>query len=609
MLLTLSGIGHDYGEGLLFEDISTAINRRDKIVLIGKNGSGKSTLLKIITGLLKPTYGEVHRASGMKIGYQIQERIENMKEVLIDFYMKEKSRVTPETEEFYSFDRRVRSILTGLEFSPQDWNRELGSFSGGEITRIALGRLLLLDYDLLMLDEPTNHLDLKSVDWLISFLNSYRGAVLLVSHDRHLIRNVGNRFWEINSGMLWDFPGSYEHYKAERELYVKSSLKRQEKLTNEIERLQAVAQRYRLWGGEKFIKQARSKERQIERLKEELNEVSIPGEEGNSTKLRIPEPSRTGYIVLEVKNLNFKYTEKPVFNHADLELQRSEKLGIVGPNGSGKSTFLKILSGEITSFSGIVKWGHNVSWGYLSQMSSELSPEKEVIQECWEMVRDWPDFEIRKYLGRFGFTGESVFRKVESLSGGEKTRLALAKMILKRPNVLIMDEPTNNLDIWSIQNLEEVLMLYKGAIILVSHDREFLRNICEKYVVIQSGKLKHLNKLEDYLNNYDEFKANFTTSKNTVEKRHSFKEKRKLSNQRKKLSDLLKSLEFQEEELEKSLENLQNELSLYPTDYQKLQNLQKEIESTEEKLLNLIEKKESLQKELLSLEEKLMDYR
>jgi len=226
-----------------------------------------------------------------------------------------------------------------------------------------------------------------------------------------------------------------------------------------------------------------------------------------------------------------------------------------------------------------------------------------------EMVRDWPDFEIRKYLGRFGFTGESVFRKVESLSGGEKTRLALAKMILKRPNVLIMDEPTNNLDIWSIQNLEEVLMLYKGAIILVSHDREFLRNICEKYVVIQSGKLKHLNKLEDYLNNYDEFKANFTTSKNTVEKRHSFKEKRKLSNQRKKLSDLLKSLEFQEKELEKSLENLQNELSLYPTDYQKLQNLQKEIESTEEKLLNLIEKKESLQKELLSLEEKLMDYR
>lgn len=606
MLLTLSGVGHDYGEGLLFENISTAINRRDKIILIGKNGSGKSTLLKIIADLLKPTYGEVHRASGLKIGYQIQERIENTVETLMEFYMREKKNIEPETEEFYSFDRRVRSILTGLEFSPQDWNRELRSFSGGEITRIALGRLLLIDYDLLLLDEPTNHLDLKSVDWLISFLNSYRGAVLLVSHDRHLIKNVGNRFWEINSRKLWDFPGSFEHYRAERELYVKSSLKKQEKLIGEIERLQAVARRYRLWGEEKFIKQAKSKEKQIDRLKEELEGVSIPGEKEDSTRIRLPEPSRTGYIVLEVKNLSFSYSERPIFNQASLELHRGEKLGIVGPNGSGKSTFLKILTGGIKSFSGKVKWGYNVSWGYLSQMSEELSAEKEVIYECWELVRDWPDFEIRKYLGRFGFTGESVFKKVGALSGGEKTRLALAKMILKKPNVLIMDEPTNNLDIWSIQNLEEILEQFKGAIILVSHDREFLKNICKKYAVIQSGKLDPLNKLEDYLNNYDTFKANFTAQRNAVEKQQNFKEKRRLSNQRKKISNLLESMELQEKELEKTLENLQCELQLYPTDYQKLQELQSKIDTIEEKLLNLIEKKESLQEELLLLEKKLM---
>ncbi|OAA30709.1 ABC transporter [Kosmotoga arenicorallina S304] len=607
MLLTLSGVGHDYGEGLLFENISTAINKRDKIILIGKNGSGKSTLLKIIADLLKPTYGEVHRATELKIGYQIQERIENIEETLMEFYMREKKNIEPETEEFYSFDRRVRSILTGLEFSPQDWDRELRSFSGGEITRIALGRLLLIDYDLLLLDEPTNHLDLKSVDWLILFLNSYRGAVLLVSHDRHLIKNVGNRFWEINNRKLWDFPGSFEHYKAERELYVKSSLKKQEKLISEIERLQAVARRYRLWGEEKFIKQAKSKEKQIDRLKKELEGVSIPGEKEGSTRIRLPEPSRTGYIVLEVKNLSFSYSERPIFNQASLELHRGEKLGIVGPNGSGKSTFLKILTGGISSFSGTVKWGHNVTWGYLSQMSNELSPEKEVIHECWGLVRDWPDFEIRKYLGRFGFAGESVFKKVGALSGGEKTRLALAKMILKKPNVLIMDEPTNNLDIWSIQNLEEILVQFKGAIILVSHDREFLKNICKRYAVIRSGKLDPLNKLEDYLNNYNEFKANFVAQRNAVEKQQSFREKRRLSNQRKKISDLLENMKLQEKELEKALENLQGELHLYSTDYQKLQELQSKMETIEENLLNLIEKKELLQEELLLLEKKLMN--
>ncbi|AKI97541.1 ribosomal protection-like ABC-F family protein [Kosmotoga pacifica] len=608
MLVTLSGVTHDYGEGLLFNNISTSINRQDKIILIGQNGSGKSTLLKIIAGLLEPTYGEVHRASSIRIGYQVQERITDRHLSLMDFYMNEKEKIEPDTEEYYSFDRRVRSILTGLEFSSEDWERELGSFSGGEITRIALGRLLLLDYDLLLLDEPTNHLDLKSVDWLIAFLNSYRGAVLLVSHDRHLIRSVGNRFWEINSRKLWDFPGSFDNYVSERELFVKSALKKREKLENEIDRLQIVARRYRLWGGEKFIRQAVSKEKQIERLKEELETISIP-EEGDSPKIRLPEPSRTGYVVLEVKNLHFSYDKRVVFNGAEIVLHRGEKLGIVGPNGSGKSTLLKILAGQLSPSSGEVKWGYNVSWGYLSQMSDELSFEKEVIQECWELVPDWPDFEIRKYLGRFGFEGESVFKKVGLLSGGEKTRLALAKMILKKPNVLIMDEPTNNLDIWSIQSLEKVLMEYKGAIILVSHDREFLKNICEKYVVIKSNKLEHLDRLEIYLENFDEFKDTFLRQKDNASKQKNFKEKRRLSNQRKKLSEMLETLNIREKELERSLEKLYQEIALHSADYQKLQKLQEEISLIEEKFLNLLEERELLQKELSLLDERLLGYR
>jgi len=431
--------------------------------------------MRIISGDLLPTEGEIFRSTSVRIGYQIQSRIPDGQLSLMDYYMQDKSSIRPDTEEYYSYERRVRSILVGLEFSEDDWDRRLETFSGGELTRISLGKLFLVDYDLLLLDEPTNHLDLESTEWLVNFLRNYKGALLVVTHDRYLIRNIGSRFWELNGGSLWDFTGTYDKYQLDREIMVKSGLRTRENLLKEIERLDAVAKRYRLWGQEKFIKQAINKEKQRDRLKEQLESVDIPDEEIRPTKFRLPQPDRTGYSVLKIEGLSFGFGNRKLFNSSSAEIHRRTKIGLLGPNGSGKTTLLKIITENLQGYTGEITWGHNVRWGYLSQLTEDLNSSNDVITEIWQMMRGQPDYEVRKYIGRFGFPGDDVFKPISSLSGGERTKLALAKLILSRPNVLVMDEPTNNLDIWSIESLEEVLKEYEGCIILVSHDREFVQ--------------------------------------------------------------------------------------------------------------------------------------
>ncbi|MDK2954022.1 MAG: ATP-binding cassette, subfamily er 3 [Kosmotoga sp.] len=600
MILSLSKVGHDYGEGFLFQNFSASVAKRDKIVLIGPNGSGKSTLLKIIKGQLQPTEGEVFLASGTRIGFQKQQRIEHPDMALFDYYMLEKENLDEETEEYYSYERRVRSILSGLGFKEDAWNRNLGSFSGGELTRVALGKLFLVDYDLLLLDEPTNHLDLDSVEWLLSFLKSYRGAIILVSHDRYLIRNVGNRFWEINGGKVWDFSGNFDKYIVERERILKTGIRRRENLEREIKRLEAVAKRYRSWGKEKLIKQAISKEKQAERLRQELEEIQLPEETVREPEIRIPEPSRTGLVVLEVKDLSFSYDEKKIFDKASLTVNRGNKIALLGPNGSGKSTFLKIITKRIRNFSGTVSWGYNVKWGYLSQMTEDLDPEKEVIEECWQLVSDWPDYQIRRYLGRFNFVGEDVFKKVGQLSGGERTKLALAKLILERPNVLIMDEPTNNLDIWSIQSLEKVLKEYKGALLLVSHDREFTNNVCQSFYSIKNFKIRPVSSIEEYLS---WGKISLPENNKVQRSNMDYTEKKRIKNKLKSLLRDIEDLNSKEEELEKQIDELNDEIKIYSTDFNKLQQLHEELSKKEEDLLELLQKREDLEEKIRELKE------
>lgn len=601
MLLTLSKVGHDYGQDFLFDEVSTSIDKRDKIILLGKNGSGKSTLMRIIAGELSPTEGEVFHSSNVKIGYQIQSRIPDEKMTLMEYYLQDKSNVPLDTEEFYSYDRRVRSILVGLEFYEEDWERHLETFSGGELTRISLGKLFLVDHDILLLDEPTNHLDLESTEWLVDFLKSYKGALLVITHDRYLIRNVGNRFWELNGGSLWDFAGTYEKYQSDREIMVKSGLRTRENLSREIDRLDAVAKRYRLWGQEKFIKQAVNKERQRDRLKDQLETIDLPDEEIRPTKFRLPQPDRTGYSVLKIEGLSFGFGSKKLFNGASAEVHRRDKIGLLGPNGSGKTTLLRIITENLEEYVGQITWGHNVRWGYLSQLTEDLNPSNDVISEIWQLMRGQPDYEVRKYIGRFGFPGDDVFKPVPSLSGGERTKLALAKLILSKPNVLVMDEPTNNLDIWSIESLEEVLKEYEGCIILVSHDREFVQNVCDHFLMIDGKKLKAVSSVEEYLRRNQ---RNIDSTGNEYA-RLTFQERRRLSNKKKSVLERLQQLEVEENELSRKLEMAQLKMGLFSTDYEKLQDLYTGIERIESRLLEILQEREMLDDELDRLSETL----
>ncbi|MDK2950729.1 MAG: ATP-binding cassette, subfamily er 3 [Kosmotogales bacterium] len=604
MLLTMEKIGHDYGNGFLFENVSSSLYKKDKIVLIGKNGSGKTTLLKILSGKLEQSEGSLYVSSNLKIGYQTQERIKNMDQKLFDYYMESINLVLKDTEEYYSFERRVRSILTGLEFPEKTWERKISSFSGGEITRISLGKLLLVDYDLLILDEPTNHLDIESVQWLLNFIKNYNGAVILVTHDRYLLRKVGNRFWELNSGSLWDFKGDFELYRKEREVLLKSGLRQRANMEKEIDRLTAIAKRYRIWGEDKFIKQAKSKERQAEKLKTQMNEINLPDEEIKEQKISIPEPSRTGYVVLSIEDLSYNYGDKKIFKKVHLELNRREKLSILGINGSGKTTLLNLITDNIPRKTGEIQWGYNVKWKYLSQLKEDLNRDNDVLKEIWKIKPYWPDFEIRKYIGRFGFTGDDVFKNVGELSGGEKTRLALSKVILQAPNVLIMDEPTNNLDIWTIESLEKVLKEFKGAIILVSHDRDFVENICDKYVLIENQKLKKIGSLDYYLKHIFD---NNETKKEESESKISYKERKKMQNRYKSIIRKIEELTESSTELEMELEILNKKMFTFGSDYEKIEQFNKTKKEKEEKVIFQLEEIENLKQEKIVIESSLDD--
>lgn len=603
MLLTMEKIGHDYGNGFLFENVSSSIYKRDKIVLIGKNGSGKTTLLRILTGKLEQSEGSLHISSNLKIGYQTQERIQNDDQKLFDFYMESIKLVLKDTEEYYSFERKVRSILSGLELPEDTWDRKISSFSGGEITRISLGKLLLVDYDLLILDEPTNHLDIESVQWLTNFIKNYQGAVILVTHDRYLLRKVGNRFWELNAGTLWDFKGDFNLYKEERELLLKSGLRQRANMEKEIDRLIAVAKRYRLWGEDKFIKQAKSKERQADKLKAQLEEINLPDEEIREQKISIPEPKRTGYVVLGIEELSYNYGPKKILNKVNLELNRGEKLSLLGINGSGKTTLLNLITDTIPKKNGEIKWGYNVEWKYLSQMKEDLNKDNDVLKEIWKIKSSWPDYEIRKYIGRFGFTGDDVFKNVSELSGGEKTRLALCKIILQAPNVLIMDEPTNNLDIWTIEGLEKVLKEFKGAIILVSHDRDFVESICDRYILIENKKLKKIDSLDHYLKHV--FSNSNESKKKNNKSNYSYKERKKMHNRYKTVIRKIEELSSSSYQIERELEDINKKMFTFGTDYERVAEFQKLKKEKEENVIFQLEEIENLKEEKIFLEENL----
>ena len=506
-----------------------SVEAGEKLGLVGRNGVGKTTLLNILSGESEPDAGAVERVGGSKVGVtsqslyagprgrmSVEEEIYGAFESLI---AREKELEELESKlsgspsntvlerygalqsEFerdggYEYRARVASTLSSLGFAPEDWKRPVGSFSGGEQSRVALARLLLEEPDLILLDEPTNHLDLRAIEWLEGFVKNTKSAVLVVSHDRFFLDAVSDSILELENGRLERYPGNYSKYVGQKKARdeqlarkAKANADRREQLERFIEKNRAKANK---------ATQAKSKQKLLDRMEK----VEAPAGRAKSMRLDLGDTSRAGRVVLELEGVRYGYEDSgaPLLDDLGLTVERGERVALLGPNGTGKSTIMRLATGEVSPQAGNVRLGHNVVPAYQDQQLAGLDDTKTALEEAMDATGlDAP--EARELLGSFLFSGDDVFKKVASLSGGEKSRLSLAEIVASDANLLLLDEPTNNLDIPAREALEDALLRYRGTLFFISHDRYFLRKLARRIVELEDKKLTN------YLGGYDYYRA------------------------------------------------------------------------------------------------------
>lgn len=520
-----------FGGETLFDEISFRLGKGDRVGLIGKNGAGKSTLLRLMAQENAPTSGTFALEKNCKIGYLPQDLdFENGRSVLEEAYLafeeikKIEARqeaihqIMEQTQDYesqeyydildelndlstryemiggYHYQALTEKILLGLGFSMDDLDAPTDTFSGGWRMRIELAKLLLKDNDILLLDEPTNHLDIESIIWLEQFLKKFKGALVLVSHDRMFLDQVTNRTIEIVQQRIFDFKKSYSKYMVLRQELRAQQQAAQKNQEKEIQQTEKLIERFRAKASKASMAQSL-----IKKL-DKIDRIEIDPEENKKIKFEFGISHQPGKIILEVQGVSKSYGDKQVLSNVDLEIERGEKIAFVGQNGQGKSTLAKIIVSEI-QYSGTVKLGHNVQLGYFAQnQSTYLDGEQTVLESAEDSATPENRTKVRDLLGSFLFPGEAVEKKVKVLSGGERNRLALCKLLLQPFNVLIMDEPTNHLDIGSKNVLKEALLKFKGTLVLVSHDRDFVQGLCEKVIAFKDKEVKpFLGDLNAYL--------------------------------------------------------------------------------------------------------------
>src|SRR5882724_3844300 len=515
-MLTLSGMRKAYGERVLFADASLQVNREDRIGLVGPNGAGKTTLFSIILGQETSDEGKFSVERGVRIGYLPQENAPVSDETVIELA----TAVTPEytklcriikaweadhpTEALHSEDihddvhdrfnelggyrleAKAKQILAGLSFHEKDFERPAREMSGGWVMRAHLARLLTLEPDLLLLDEPTNHLDLEALLWFQGYLKSYPGAIVVISHDREFLNQLVGHIVEIRQSKLIRYRGNYDEYLEQREANEEQLLAVYKNQEREIGRLMEFVNRFRAKNTK--ASQAQSKLKQIERM----DKVEAPTSDERKIDFQFPQPQRSGLRVIKLEEIHHAYGENIVYRGMDFQAERGQRIVLVGPNGAGKSTLLKILAGVVTPQKGAHTLGHNVKAGYYSQYRVDmLRTERTVLEEALDTPQRITEQFVRTLLGCFLFRGDDVFKRVSVLSGGEKSRLALVKLLLDPPNLILMDEPTTHLDIPSIDALAAALDGYEGTLIFISHDVYFIRALANHVVRVSAGQLTH----------------------------------------------------------------------------------------------------------------------
>jgi len=598
----------------LFSDISFSVDSKDKIGFVGINGAGKSTLFKLITGEYIPDDGEIFINKNTKIAYLTQHACSESQKSVFDevlevyseqIYIEQEleairndieagngdleeliKRQHTLSERFSEMDgffykNKVKSALMGLGFSEDDMNLKVSNLSGGQKTRVALCKILLSGSDILLLDEPTNHLDIKSVEWLEDFLISFKGAVIVISHDRYFLDKVTNRTFSLEAGKLYSHNGNYSFFMKQREIEKITEQRNYDNTMKEIERLEGVVEQQRRWNREKNIKTAESKLKVIEKLEETLIK---PEETLEAMNFKFKARTGGGDDALIMTDIAKSFDNKALFSDVNIDIKRGERVFLLGPNGCGKTTLIKIIMGELEQNEGEVRIGANTFLGYYDQIQSNLSMDKTVIDELWDEYPKMTQTEIRNALAVFLFRGEDVFKEIKTLSGGERARVELAKLILKDVNFLIMDEPTNHLDIQSKEALEGALEDYDGTMLMVSHDRYFINKMADRILYLDSNGLRNYGGNYDYF--LEKFKEITPAEKKKVSAVNDYKLQKQIESEKRKLKTKISRLEKEISVLETEIEEENEKLNSpeVASDYKKAFEITEHIAELNQKL-------------------------
>lgn len=641
MILNATNISKSFGSNEIIKDANFLVNEHEKVAIVGVNGAGKTTLLKILTGEERADSGNVILAKDAKLGYLRQinnvdstlsiidelytviEHILNMEKRMLEMQEQMQHLSGEELEALYSSytalthryelmdgyaaKSKVIGILKGLGFDENDFERKINTLSGGQKTRVFLAKLLLEEPDIILLDEPTNHLDLRSIEWLESYLLNYKGAVIIVSHDRYFLDKIVSKVIDIENAEVQMYSGNYSDFSAKKQMLLDAKMKEYLNQQQEIKHQEAVITKLKQFNREKSIKRAESRQKQLEKI----DRVEAPVTHIENMRLSLDISKESGKDVLTVHDLSKSFDEKHLFSNINFEIKRGERVAIIGDNGTGKTTLLKIINGLLSPDTGEVIYGSNVSIAYYDQEHQVLHMDKTLFDEISDTYPDMNNTQIRNILAAFLFTGEDVFKKIGDLSGGERGRVSLVKLMLSKANFLLLDEPTNHLDILSKDVLESALNSFPGTICYVSHDRYFINKTATRILDLT------VNRLLNYIGNYDYYiekreavEGAANLSVNNIEEKpaevsdskQEWIENKNAQAQKKKITNALNKCEKEIEKIEEKLGLIDEEFANpeISSNVGKLMELQKEKTALEEKLEKLMNEWEEL---TLSLEE------
>lgn len=627
-VLSCNNLTKSYIVDTVIEDISFTVEDGDKIGVLGLNGSGKTTLFNILAGDIHQDKGEIFIQKDLVLGYLrqhvkidsqntiyeeclmvfehligMEKNLRNLEKEIAELGVEGDSdrlaslmnRYANLTEEFqekngYGFKSEIRGTLIGLGFTEEDFDKEVNILSGGQKSRLSLAKLLLEKPDLLLLDEPTNHLDIDAIGWLEKFLKDYKGAVLIISHDRYFLDNVVNRIFYLENKTIKVYNTNYSRFMEQRKKDLEVLKRQYEDQQKEIKRQEEIIARFMNYGDSRYINQAQSRQRLLDKMK--LIDKPM---NSKKSRLRFEPKIKSGRDVLSVDNIKKAFDDFVLLEDISFDIYRGERVGLIGPNGIGKTTLFKIVLGEVGYDEGDITLGRNVITGYFDQEMGNLNLDKTVIDEIWDEYPKLNYYEIRTILSQFMFVGDDIFREVSDLSGGEKGRLSLLKLMLSNANFLLMDEPTNHLDIDSKEVLEDAILNYEGTLFVISHDRYFLNRVTDKILELTPEGLK------EYLGNYDYYLEKKNESL-YEEDEEDTKTKTQIKLERKKEKELIQK----ERERKRQIKKLEEEITRTEKSIEEIDSLlyDPDIYEDHERIVELSQKRQELQDELDDLYEK-----